>query len=168
MPEPRVPLVDLPADVVDRLAQMSEPPINLYRTLGNHPALLRAWIDFAWTLREGITPRTLRELMILRGAQLMNAEYEWHHHRRMATVSGVPAEKLEQLADWRASDLFDERERAALAYAEEINAGKVSDEAAAALARHFAPPEVVELTLTAAFYAMVPRVLDALRVPVES
>jgi alkylhydroperoxidase family enzyme len=80
----------------------------------------------------------------------------------------VPAEKLEQLANWRASDLFDERERAALAYAEEINAGKVSDEAAAALARHFAPPEVVELTLTAAFYAMVPRVLDALRVPVES
>jgi 4-carboxymuconolactone decarboxylase len=80
----------------------------------------------------------------------------------------VPAEKLEQLASWRASDLFDERERAALAYAEEINAGKVSDEAAAALARHFAPAEMVELTLTAAFYAMVPRVLDALRVPVES
>jgi alkylhydroperoxidase family enzyme len=86
----------------------------------------------------------------------------------MATVAGVPAEKLEQLANWRPSDLFDERERAALAYAEEINAGKVSDETAGALARHFAPAEMVELTLTAAFYAMVPRVLDALRVPVES
>src|SRR2546430_5707966 len=130
MPEPRVPLVDLPADVVDRLAQMSEPPINLYRTLGNHPALLRAWIDFAWTLREGITPRTLRELMILRGAQLMNAEYEWHHHRRMATVAGVPAEKLEQLANWRAADLVDGRERAGPAYAGGVKPRKGSAGAA--------------------------------------
>src|SRR2546422_7772086 len=156
MPEPRVPLVDLPADVVHRLTQMSEPPINLYRSLGNHPGLLRAWIDFAWTLREGITPRTLRELMILRGAQLMNAEYEWHHHRRMATVAGVPAEKLEQLANWRASDLFDERERAALAYVEEINAGKGSDGTAAAPARHFAPGGMVGRTPTTPFSATGP------------
>jgi alkylhydroperoxidase family enzyme len=146
---------------------MREPPINLYRTLANHPTLLRAWIGFAWTLREGATPRTLRELMILRGAQLMKAEYEWHHHRRMAKEAGVPDEKVEQLASWRSSDLFDERERAALAYAEGIDAGTVSGEVAANLAQHFGPAEVVELTLTAAFYAMVPRVLDALKVPVE-
>jgi alkylhydroperoxidase family enzyme len=35
------------------------------------------------------------------------------------------------------------------------------------LARHFSEPERVELVLTAGFYAMVPRVLDACRVPVE-
>jgi hypothetical protein len=35
------------------------------------------------------------------------------------------------------------------------------------LERHFGYDQRVELTVTAAFYAMVPRVLDALGVPVE-
>jgi hypothetical protein len=35
------------------------------------------------------------------------------------------------------------------------------------LERHFDHAQRVELTVTAAFYAMVPRILDALRVPVE-
>jgi 4-carboxymuconolactone decarboxylase len=35
------------------------------------------------------------------------------------------------------------------------------------LARHFDEQQRVELTVTAAFYAMVPRVLDALGVPIE-
>jgi alkylhydroperoxidase family enzyme len=38
----------------------------------------------------------------------------------------------------------------------------------AELDRHFSHAQRVELTVTAAFYAMVPRVLDALGVPVES
>ena len=35
------------------------------------------------------------------------------------------------------------------------------------IARHFKPSEVIELALTAGFYAMVPRVLNALKVPIE-
>jgi len=35
------------------------------------------------------------------------------------------------------------------------------------IAVHFSESERVELVLTAGFYAMVPRVLDACRVPVE-
>jgi alkylhydroperoxidase family enzyme len=47
-------------------------------------------------------------------------------------------------------------------------AGSVPDAVHEALARHFSERERVELVLTAGFYAMVPRVLDALRVPVET
>ena len=36
-----------------------------------------------------------------------------------------------------------------------------------ALRKHFRSSEIVELVLTARFYAMVPRVLNALRVPIE-
>lgn len=35
------------------------------------------------------------------------------------------------------------------------------------LTQHFTDAERVELVLTAGFYAMVPRVLDACRVPIE-
>jgi hypothetical protein len=45
--------------------------------------------------------------------------------------------------------------------------GTVPDETIDELERHFDHAQRVELTVTAAFYAMVPRILDALRVPVE-
>ncbi len=38
---------------------------------------------------EAKSPRALRELMILRGAQIMGADYEWTHHVPMARAAGV-------------------------------------------------------------------------------
>ena len=43
-------------------------------------------------------------------------------------------------------------------------AGNVTDAVYAEAARHFGHAEYVELALTAAFYAMVSRMLDAMRV----
>ena len=45
--------------------------------------------------------------------------------------------------------------------------GNVPDAVHDEVAAHFTAQEKVELVLTAGFYAMVPRVLDACRVPVE-
>lgn len=49
---------------------------------------------------------------------------------------------------WRDSDLFDERERAALDYAERmtITGQSVDDACFAAMREHFTEPELVELT----------------------
>jgi alkylhydroperoxidase family enzyme len=103
----------------------------------------------------------------MRSAQVTGAEYEWAHHWSMATGAGVAEAKLAALADWRGSDLFDERERAALAYAEDLQANDVPDTTFAEVRRLFEPPEVIELTLTATFYANVARVLRALQVDLE-
>ena len=35
------------------------------------------------------------------------------------------------------------------------------------LKKHFSASEIIELALTAGFYAMVPRFLNALRIPIE-
>lgn len=150
------------------LGPVPQRPVNLYRALANHPELLHAWARFASTLRWGCAaPRALRELLILRFAQLTEAEYERHHHLAMASAAGLSAERVDELAAWPSSALFDERERAALAYTEAVTAGSVSEEMAARLKRHYNSAEVVELTLTAGFYVMVSRVLNALRIPVE-
>lgn len=170
----RLPLVsDQPDDpdlarVFDELRRQGREPSNLYRTLGHAPRMLAAWVGLAWPLRaEPSVPRSLRELMILRGAQQTGAEYEWAHHRDMALAAGVSPGQVAALADWRSSDLFDERERAALAYAEAVTANDVGDGAFAAVRRLFTPAEIVELTLTAGFYAGVARVLRALQVDLE-
>jgi 4-carboxymuconolactone decarboxylase len=142
---------------------------NLYRCLGNQPRLLESWTDFAWTLRaECATPRTLRELLILRAAQLTASRYLWEDHVRFGRDAGLGDEQVGELSRWRSSARFDERERAALEFAERlVLEGRVSDEVLVALERHFAAHQVVELTLTVGFYTMVPRVIDALRVPLQ-
>lgn len=62
------------------------------------------------------------------------------------------AAKVEALADWRTSDLFDEREKAALDYAEHMTiTGQRVDEALfARLKRHFDEAQIVELTAVVA------------------
>ncbi len=164
----RLPLKDVDSRTKRRIGELKGEVLNLYRVLAHHPTLLSAWIEFAHTLRrECTTARTLRELMILRGAQLAGSAYEWHQHRRWARQQGVAAEQIEELAMWRGSPRYSAAERAALALTEAMMAGDVPDAVYRALKRRFRPSEIVELVLTAGFYAMVPRVLDALRVPIE-
>jgi AhpD family alkylhydroperoxidase len=151
-----------------RLEDLWGTPPNLYRQLANHPQLVAAWTDFARTLRhESRTPRALRELVILRGAQLMQSEYEWAQHLKMARKAGVSEAQIEQLAAWKTSNQFDARQKAALGLAEAVTQGRVSDDVYAEAMQHFDHHDYVELSLTAAFYAMVGRMLDALGVQLE-
>jgi len=151
-----------------RLEDLWGTPPNLYRCLANHPALLAAWSDFSTALRHGTrTPRALRELVILRGAQLMRSEYEWAQHLKMARKAGVREAQIAALPSWKSSAEFDAREKAALLLAEAVTQGRVSDEVYAEAMRHFDHHDYVELSITAAFYAMVGRMLDAMGVQLE-
>ena len=151
-----------------RLEELWGAPPNLYRGLGNHPKLAAAWTEFSKTLRyDTRTPRDLRELVILRGAQLMRSEYEWAQHLRMARKVGVREAQIAALGDWRSSPEFDAREKAALALSEAVTEGRVSDEVYAEATRYFDHHDFVELAMVAAFYAMVARMLDAMGVQLE-
>ena len=144
---------------------------NLYRVLGTAPALFAGWLAFAWPLRtDAKTPRQLRELMILRGAQLTGTAYEWAHHLPMALQAGVPDAQIDGLADWRTpGPLFNAQERAVLRLAEEVTNGPAaSAESIAQLkACGFDDAAVVELVLTASFYVCVGRFLQSMDVELE-
>ena len=165
---PRVPLADFEPALKKRLEELWGTPPNLYRALGNHPPIVAAWTEFANTLRHGSrTPRALRELVILRGAQVCASEYEWAQHLRMARKAGVREAQIAALAQWRSSAEFSPREKAALALAEAVTGGRVPDEVYREAMRHFDHHDYVELAVTAGFYAMVARVLDAMGVELE-
>ena len=164
----RVPAAQFEPVLKKRLEQLWGKPVNLYRALGNHPALTAAWTEFANAIRhDSKTPRALREVMILRTAQIARSEYEWAHHLRMARKADVSEAKIAALANWRGSKEFDARERAALALTEAVMACNVTDEIHAKVKKHFSDVEYVELSLTAGFYAMVSRMLDAMRVELD-
>ena len=164
----RTPLADFAPQLKKRLVELWGEPPNLYKALGNHPELVAAWAEFSKTLRHDTrTPRALRELVILRGAQVMRSEYEWAQHLAMARKAGVREAQIKALASWRTSSEFTDKEKAALALGEAVTAGRVSDEVHKEAMRHFDSHDYVELALVAAFYAMVGRMLDAMGVPLE-
>ena len=164
----RVPHAQFEPALQKRLDELWGTPPNLYKALANHPRLVAAWTEFSKTLRHDTrTPRALRELVILRGAQLMRSEYEWAQHLAMARKAGVRDTQIAALAQWRHSAEFDAREKAALALGEAVTQGQVSDAVYAEAKRHFDDHDYVEIALVAAFYAMVGRMLDAMGVELE-
>jgi alkylhydroperoxidase family enzyme len=165
---PRVPLADFEPALKKRLEELWGTPPNLYCALANHPPLVAIWTEFSKVLRyDTRTPRALRELVILRGAQLIASEYEWAQHLPMARKAGVREAQIAALPAWRTSAEFDAREKAALALGEAVSACRVTDDVYAQAMRHFDHGEYVEIALVAAFYAMVGRMLDAMGVPLE-
>jgi alkylhydroperoxidase family enzyme len=170
----RVPLVpdesadDVTASVFAAFYAEGREPIALYRALANAPSMLRSYSTLARALRhDAVTDRCLRELVILRTAQLTDSEYEWSHHVPMATAAGVPADQIRALAAWEQSTAFDERQRAALRCAEEVHSLGVTDETFAELERVLDVAGALEIVLTASFYQAVARMIQALDLEVE-
>lgn len=164
----RVPPAELPGEVADFLGSRRAAQLNLYRALSNSPDMVRAWMSFLWDLRDRCaSPRGLRELMILRCAARHSSEYEWAHHVEMARHAGLTEAQIRDVRQPASADCFTESERLALELTDAICDCSVSEELAARVVEHFGPGVYVELSLTAAAYTMVARVLDALGVPLE-
>jgi len=157
----------IPPDIEKHITELGGKPLNLYKVLANNPPLLQAWVDFAYRLRAGNTPRPLRELMILRTAQLADCEYELVQHLQMAKIAGVQQKQIEQLANWSHSPEFSTIEKAALSVTEAIFHNQMTDGVYQQLAAHFSDADMVELLLTASFYCMVPRFLQATAMTTE-
>jgi alkylhydroperoxidase family enzyme len=143
---------------------------NLYRVLALAPPLLRAWLDFAWPLRlHAKTSRKIRELLILRGAQVSETDYEWTHHVVMALAAGVTQAQIDALAAWEDSALFNAQEKAVIRLAEEVTRGPAASPGCIELLRQrgFSEADIVELVLSASFYVCVGRFLKSMDIELE-
>jgi AhpD family alkylhydroperoxidase len=92
----------------------------------------------------------LKELAMLRTAQLVGCEWCLDFGSWLARHAGVAEEQMRELAVWRQSDRFGTVERLVLEYAEAMTRtpAAVSDELFAALREHFDERQLVELTMT--------------------
>jgi AhpD family alkylhydroperoxidase len=165
---PVVPFVEVPQSIVDQIVSLGGPPdaanSRLYRALANNPDQLPGWIEMAWRLRRlAKTPTRLRELMIIRGAQVMGCELERVAHTRRALAAGVSDDVIAHIENWRESNAFSPDERIALQLMEDVLAGAASESTMRELQSRFDVAAQIELILTAGFYSMVPRVVESLR-----
>ena len=144
--------------------------INIYRMLLNAPPLAESWFNHSNTVRWDTTlDGRLREIVIIRMGHLTNSQYVLRQHvPALALADGLSLEDCNALAEWQGSNLFSDRERAALAYADTMTREiLVSDEVFAEVERHFNAREIVELTVLIGTYNMNARVLQALRLDLE-
>ena len=93
----------------------------------------------------------LIELVLMRVSQINGCAYCLDMHSKDARAAGETEQRLYVLPAWRETTLFSERERIALAWAEELTElashDAVSDTLYARARQHFEEAELVDLTL---------------------
>ena len=96
--------------------------------------------------------RKILHLLKLRASQINGCAYCLAMHTDEALRDGEPTERLTLLDAWEESTLYSEKERAALAWAEEVTLiadSGASKESFEALKEHFSDEEIGWLTLAA-------------------
>ena len=144
--------------------------INIYRMLLNSPAFAESWFNHSNAVRWKTTlDGRLREIVIIRMGHLAGSQYVLRQHvPSLALAEGLSLEECDALADWSASNMFSDRERAALAYTDTMTRDiDVPDEIFAEVKRHFDDRQIVELTVLIGTYNMNARVLQALELDLE-
>jgi len=150
----------------DRIVAARGKMLHIYRMLMHSPAVAEGWLAMMSAIRQRCAlAGDLRELVIMRIAQLNGAAYEAEQHRDLALREGVSEAQLAELEDWENSKLFSPIQRAVLDYTDAMTIDvKVPDKVFAEVRSRFDDEGMIELTATIASYNMVSRFLVALQV----
>ena len=105
---------------------------------------------YLYVVNSGL-PKALIDLVFLRASQINGCAYCIDMHSRDLLKGGVAVEKVMLVSAWReAGDIFTDKEKAALGWAEAvtlISQSHAPDEVFAAVSAQFQPKEVSDLTL---------------------
>ncbi|MEH6434990.1 carboxymuconolactone decarboxylase family protein [Massilia sp. DD77] len=124
--------------------------INLFT---HAPANLKAMINLSHTNKKGALGERLVELVQLRVSLVNGCGVCIDMHWRDLVKQGLDPRHLNAIGAWREAPWFSERERAALAWADAVNALPQRDDTDAAwpaLREHFTDAEIAELGYTIA------------------
>lgn len=148
-----------------RYGQVLEPA----KLWGRTPKVFAALALLYGTLDRKTTPiePSLRSLITVRVSQINWCEFCVDINSMMVITRGNTEEKLASLAHFRDCDLFTDREKSALNYAEMMTFSdrQVESEDREWLAQHFSGDEIIELTGLIAFQNMSSKFNAALDVP---
>ena len=106
-------------------------------------AFANAWRDI---FKNGVCEHAIKELCRLYVSRSVQCDYCGNQRSIKAAASGVMEEDVKDLLNFEKSARYDERQKAALAYAEAITWRLQTDDAFwERMHRHFGEPELVEL-----------------------
>jgi alkylhydroperoxidase family enzyme len=142
---------------------------NIFRMMAHSPDYLRQYCRLGAAIRfRGELDPVLRELAITRTGILCEAPYEVVAHKRIGKAIGVTDAQNAALEDWRSATCFDEVQRAALAFTDEIvTSRKPTDATLDAIAAKLTPGALIELQLSIGFYIMTSKFLETFGIDMQ-
>ncbi|WP_066416471.1 carboxymuconolactone decarboxylase family protein [Halorubrum aethiopicum] len=168
----RVPYVEA-ADVPDEHEALLESalqgkPLNVYRSIGNNPAVLagmRSFLRSLWN-DSGLTDRE-RELVILATAATIDSRYEWHQHVNIARDVGIDDAVIAGIGTGDPTAL-DRDERTLVAYVRAVVEESVDAVTHESIAALYDDDEIVGIAATAGGYAALGALIRAFDLELES
>ena len=142
---------------------------NVYRTLAQHPKLLRCWFVFGhYILEESTLPSRDRELIILRTGWLCQAEYEWAHHKIKGKEVGLSEQEVLRIIKGYDADGWSEFEASLLKAVDELCENAfISNSTWKALATQYSEQQIMDLVFTVGEYTLVSMALNSFGVQLE-
>ncbi len=143
--------------------------LNLYATMIQHLRLYTPRASFGAYLRSetGLPPRT-RELLIMRTAFLIGAEYEWAHHFEYARAAGLTNEEIVRIAGGPNAAGWSEEHRTVLRAADELRREAfITDRTWSLLAKHYNAKQLMEIVFTVGGYTMTGLAINSFGIQLE-
>jgi glucose dehydrogenase/alkylhydroperoxidase family enzyme len=143
--------------------------LNLYATMLQHPRLYAPRLSFGTYLRsETSLPPKTRELLIMRTALLIGAEYEWAHHVESARAAGFTNQEIARIARGADAAGWSDEHRAILWAAEELRREAfITNRTWARLAKHYNAKQLVEIVFTVGGYTMTGLAINSFGIQLE-
>jgi len=144
--------------------------LNLFKMIANAETSFRPLVRLGSAIlaQQKLSPK-LRELAILRVANLSGCRYEWLQHVSLAMLMGATRSQVDTIekGDIHAG-CFDEVEQLVLEFATEVMYEvRCSDPSLARMRAHFSPQEIVELVIAIGYYMMIARICETTGVDIE-
>lgn len=143
--------------------------MNLYATMLHHPGLYAPRMTFGSYVRsETSLPPKTRELLIMRTAFLVGAEYEWAHHVEYARTAGFTGDEIARIAAGADAAGWSEEQRAVLRAADELRREAfITDRTWNVLAKHYNTKQLVEIIFTVGGYSMTGLAINSFGIQTE-
>src|SRR5450631_3608653 len=142
---------------------------NIFRMMAHSPKYLEQYCRLGGAIRHrGELDPVMRELAITRTGILCEAPYEIVAHRRIGKGVGVTDEQNAALEDWKSATCFNELQRAALTFTDEIvKLRRPTDATFNAIAARLTPGALIELQLSVGFYIMTSKFLETFGIDMQ-
>jgi alkylhydroperoxidase family enzyme len=158
--------------VLDQWGRIS----NFSKVLAHQPATLEGWALANDAIRLANVKTdpdyvTIQQLVIIKTSSLNQSAYCLSHNVPLGKKMGLSEEQIAAARgdDYIASPLFDDRQKAAIRWAEVVTKMTARDDEAAfaAMKRHFSEQQIVELTVFCGMWNYSNRLCEALHVDLE-
>lgn len=142
--------------------------LNFAKVMAHRPDALKAFFHFyATAVDQGTIEPRYKQLAYLKASLANGCRYCIEEHTALAKGTGVSVRQIGEIDSYQFSSAFSEKEKATLAYAEQVtrDARSVRESDLEKLRRHYTEDEIVELTLVICIANCGNRFSQALHIP---